>query len=164
MVHRLPTREQFLEWYKIIYLENDLDLFKKTFEYYSDETNQKLPDFKYKYYTKTNGSTQRYRYDEFMYVINIIYKMYSKVKEAKTFKELIKKMYSITYYEMDKNISFGFKDPYFKNNQLKENELNLIDLFLISKWLGLKPNKEYEPYFNKAERLLKETKFTGQFN
>ncbi|MFA5333410.1 MAG: hypothetical protein WC376_02860 [Candidatus Nanoarchaeia archaeon] len=165
MPHRLPTREQFLEWYKIIYLENNLELFKKTSEYYSNEDKTKgIPKFSYKYYTKTEGSTKRYRYDEFMYIVNLIYNIYSKVKEAKTFEELIKKLYTLKLSEIETYVEKDLDRFYFKKNQFKENESTMIKLFLISKWLNLAPNKEYEPYFKKTKRLLDSVKFSWQFN
>jgi hypothetical protein len=165
MPHRLPTREQFLEWYKIIYLENNLELFKKTHEYYSNEDKNKgMPNFKYKHYTKIKGSTKRYRYDEFMYVVNLIYKIYKKVKEAKTFEELIQKMELLKLSEVKNYVEKDLDRIYFKKNQLKENEFSMLKLFLISKWLNIKPNKEYKHYFKKAKKTLDSTEFTGQFN
>jgi hypothetical protein len=161
-MHRFPTREQYLQYYKIIYLENNLELFKKTHDYI--ENNTKILDFKYKYFTEIESSTGKYRYHEFFHYVKTLYKIYSLVKNAKNFEELVKKMYNISNYEMDKCISFNFEGKYFKPNQLKENEDSLLMFFLISKWIGLKPNDEYKNYFKKTEKLLKETKFTGEFN
>ena len=164
MGHKNPTREEFLEWYKVIYLENDLELFKKTHEYYSNENNQGMPKFKYKYFTKTEGSTMRYYYDSFMYVTNLIYKIYLKVKDAKTFEELIQKMYLIKLSEVNDHVEKELDRKYFEKNQLKKDEFSTLDLFLISNWLNLKPNKEFKPLLNKCKKLLESTKFTGQFN
>jgi hypothetical protein len=164
MVHRLPTREQYLEYYKIIYLENNLDLFKKTYEYIENNDNNKILDFKYKYFTKIGGSTQKYRYHEFFHYVKVLYKIYSLVKYSKNFEDLIKKIYALKFSDINKNIYMPLDRLYFEPNQLKENEDSLLMFFLISKWMGLKPNNEYKNYFKKIEKLLKETKFTGQFN
>ncbi|MFA5303522.1 MAG: hypothetical protein WC393_03215 [Candidatus Nanoarchaeia archaeon] len=164
-MHRFPTKEMYLEWYKIIYLENNLELFKKTSEYYlNEDKNKGMPKFSYKYYTKKEGSTQRYRYHEFFSIINTLYKIYAKVKEAKTFEELLQKLESLTFLDIDKNISIKLNEKYFKKNKLKEDWHSLIRLFLISKWLNLAPNKEYEPYFKKARKLVESAEFSGQFN
>lgn len=164
MSHGNPTKEQFLEWYKIIYLENDLDLFKKTQDYMSNNDIHGMPGFKYKYYTKIQGSTQVYRYNDFFHIITKLYKMYSKVKEAKTFEELIKKLYLLKLSEVNDHVDLELDRKYFKKNELKENEHSLLRLFLISKWLNLKPNEEFKPLFDKCKKLLESTKFTGQFN
>ena len=138
-------------------------MFKKTHDHIESDT-KKAADFKYKYFTKIEGSTQKSMYHEFFHYVKVLYKIYSLVKDSKTFEELIKKMYNISKYEVDKRISFNFEKKYFKPNDLKENEDALLMFFLIAKWMGLKPNNEYKNHFKKAEKLLKETKFTGEFN
>jgi len=89
----------------------------------------------------------------------LTYAIYLSVEEVKTFNELIKKLNSFVYSDIkphliEMNIGkmrlFNFEINYEKHY------LQYFKLYIISKWLGLKPNKDFKPIFEQVALDLKD--------
>jgi hypothetical protein len=146
------SEETYLKWVKIIFLEDDMELFKKTYE--GRKMNFKKRDYfslnEYKYFSKVNSIKKGFEYRFFLDFVRKIYDYYLFVKDVDFFDELIEK------FDLKKEKSFF-------NFCIFYEKLEHIDLFILTKWLGLKPNKKFSKIFNVYKNLMNKTKIKGEY-
>ncbi|MDD5499452.1 MAG: hypothetical protein PHT91_01085 [Candidatus Nanoarchaeia archaeon] len=100
------------------------------------------------------NTVEKKEYIDFMSRATWVYMLYDSLKDSKSFEELISKAKELTSQMME---GLRGEEKYF--NDFKPDfdrmYLSYFRLYIVSKWLNLKPNKEFKIIFNKCEKMLK---------
>jgi hypothetical protein len=168
LLYKYSMKEKF-NFYKIL-LRQKLDKIKEMHDWDKEpkEMNIHMKDFNIPEITFTKvpyNTADKSDYLEFVHYAFLIYNLYLNLKNSKTFKELIKKSKKLNYSNLKLltyNIYKPDEDPnYFYDFKLDFDKIytHYIQLYIVSKLLKLKPNKEFIPLFDKCRKLLEDKKW-----
>jgi hypothetical protein len=161
---------EIINFYKVL-LNLKLDKLKKMYDF--DNESQKglivhMVDFNIPEITFTKVPYNTYdkkRYLDFIHYATTLYKLYLNLKDLKTFDKLIQKSKKLKYSTLKiltYNIYKPNEDPnYFYDFKLDFDKIytHYFELYIVSKLLKLKPNKEFIPLFEKCRKLLEDKKW-----
>lgn len=101
--------------------------------------------------------------NHFTEVARILYRVYLLTKDSKNFNEYIKLIKNLSINEVVYNITPKERipgEPFFDlNADFNLRLYSFLIFYIVAKWLKLKPNKEFEPLFEKCRVALDDTKW-----
>lgn len=105
------------------------------------------------------GKVSFFDYQRVLLSAAITYSTYNNVKDIKDFDELIKKIKTLSI--KDVRVDGGNPERNFFHLDFDFNKFptDYFCIYVVAKWLKLKPNKEFKPIFEKIAKLLDDKKW-----